>query len=137
MRKELEQTYRAAEYCLWLANQEHILRIGTPAPAALKVLQQLGLQKAAYIVTPCNPRSEQLSNTDNRARLERLRTQMKATKLRWLPCVNRDPKREWPDEPGALILDCDVSFAERLARDYEQNAFVEFNLDGVPVLINA
>ena len=136
MNEEFEAAYRTADYCLWLAGNEIVLRVDNPAPDALAVLTaRLNLKDAAYIVTPCNPRSQRLEDAENRALLAEFRGKLNFDGIRSLPSVNRDPDREWPDEPGALLLDCGRNYARKLGEQYRQNAIVEFGMDATPKLI--
>lgn len=122
---DIAAAFRQAEYCIWLDGRMHAFRIGETAAEALTHLQTLaGLSGAAYVVTPCNPGAHRLSMAVNRTRLASFREQLKLQGVRWMPAVNRDPTGQWPDEPGALLLDCSETDALEIAREYGQLAIV-------------
>lgn len=123
--KKLADAFRQAEYCIWLDGRLHIFHIGHVAAEPLTHLQQTaGLQGTAFVVTPCNPGSHRLSMAVNRTRLASFRKMLRDTETRWIPAVNRDPSGTWPDEPGALLMDCEEQFALQLAREFGQLAIV-------------
>ena len=64
-----------------------------------------------------------------------LRSRLKQDAIRWLPAVNRDPKGQWPDEPGALLIDCGLEYARALGQRYAQNAMLALDMDAIPRLV--
>jgi len=72
------------------------------------------------ILTPCNPGAQRLSTADNQVRFDRLRWRIESDGLRWLPCCNRDPGGNWPDEPGCLIVAPGASWLRRQMQDFGQ-----------------
>lgn len=136
MKRDWDSVYRSTDYCLWLAGQQWVLHIDQAAPKVIAALtDHVGLQRHAFIITPCNPRSEQLGADENRARLTGFRAGLNDDNVRWLPAVNRDPAGNWPDEPGALLVDCSPAYARKLARNYQQNAWVQISPGRAPRLI--
>lgn len=136
MSPDWDPVYRNTDYCLWLANRWWVLRIGQPAPAAITALQKkAGLRQRGSIITPCNPRSEKLDSAANRERLSQFRTRLQQDHIRWLPTTNRDPSGDWPQEPGALLIDCSPEYALTLAHEYGQNALVKIAPPDAPQLV--
>src|SRR5699024_4864739 len=104
--------------------------------AALECLQQhTGMQQQGFIITPCNPYSQRLDDKTNQQRLTSFRGQLKASSVIWIPTVNQDADNNWPDEPGALLIDCSRDFALQLGRQFEQNAVLEILPDTAPQLV--
>lgn len=137
MDNNLRKAYQATDYCLWLAGREIVLNVGKPAPEALNILQtRLQLTGEAFVVAPCNPGSELLSAEANRELLAQFRNRLRQDNQRWLPAVNRDPQAQWPEEHGALLLDCGLSYAQTLGLEYGQNAILGLGRDAIPKLID-
>jgi len=135
-RTQFESIYRSAHYCLWLAGEAFILRIDEPAPGAVALLRShYAMRHGGYIVTPCNPRSGLLPACANRQRLCDFYHRLHAEKIRFLPSINRDPGGTWPDESGALLLDCSAEYAYTLGQSLQQNAIVSVPNQGTPGLI--
>lgn len=132
-----EAAYRNAEY--WVrpdsAGSRWVLRVGASDPAADRALQLCGVRSHWALVTACNPRSEAAAAADNAGHARALLAEIESQNLRWLPAVNRDPARRWPDEPGVLLIDPPAGLAERLGRQFRQNAILAGTLGGAPALI--
>lgn len=131
-----EAAYKKALYCLWIGGEELILRVDKHDGAVLGRLQtHTGLQHQGFIITPCNPYSRQLDADANRDRLADFRKQLTADGVHWLPSVNQDADGRWPDEPGALLVDCSDKYARDLAVELEQNALLRVTPDAPPELV--
>ncbi|MTB51490.1 DUF3293 domain-containing protein [Lewinella sp. W8] len=128
--QQLNDAYLRAEY--WAG--DFCLKIGHPAPKLDAWLRAHGHSHYAFI-TPCNPRSQVISDEKNTERLNELRDLLNMFRLDFLPATGRDPQGEWPDEPGFLVFDIPLSVLHDVARGYEQNAVVEGRLRGVPLLV--
>lgn len=136
MPRSLRQAYEAAEYCLWVAGAELILRVGEhDIPAMERLQRHAGMRRRGFIITPCNPGSQRLAHADNRQRLQAFRGRLDGDGMRWLPAVTRDPAGDWPDEPGALLMDCGETYAKNLATAFGQNALLAFTPAGTPQLL--
>ena len=135
MDAQLLAAYENTDYCLWLGGGELKLRIGQPLPALIQRIVAGSPNTEACIITPCNPHSRRLTDADNRARLGEFRDQLDADGIRWLPAVNRDPDGEWPEEPGALLLNATPEYAFALARRFNQNALVALAPSATPRLV--
>ncbi len=75
-------------------------------------------------VTACKPRSQRLSDDENRQRQVRLKATLDALGLATYPGVAVDPRGEWPPEPSFLVIGIDHPTAISLAQQFEQNAIV-------------
>lgn len=116
---ELLAAYRAAEYVV--REPRIVFRIGEPN-AALDAL--VGPAGGAAFVTAANPRSERVSDEENRRRLSALRQALDAEGRRHVDAEGRDPEGAWPGEPGFLVLGMACDDALALARRFAQNAIV-------------
>ncbi len=115
---ELIDAYRQADYVV--REPRIVVRIGE-ANVALDAL--IGAAGGAAFLTAANPRSERRSEEENRRRMALLETELHAAGCRYLEGEGRDPKRTWA-EPSFLVLGIARAEALRLARRFEQNAFV-------------
>ena len=131
---ELEAAYRRADYCVALGGGELVLRIGVHETAAdARLRAEAGVRASWAIVTPCNPRSD--IGAGNAAALERFALELQARGWPQLRSVNRDPAGDWPDEPGALLIDIALPAAIGLGRLFDQNAIVAGELGRAPRLV--
>lgn len=128
--QQLNDAYLRAEY----RTRDFCLKIGRPAPELDAWLSANGHSHYAFL-TPCNPRSRLSPPEKNAERLEELRALLTMFRLTFLPAAGRDPRGEWPDEPGFLVFDIPLAVLHDVARGYEQNAVVEGRLKGVPLLV--
>lgn len=118
----LEEAYRNTHYTSVLGIT---LLIGSESPELDAILSSSDLESAIFI-TAWNPFSELKSDCENRKLNDELRTDL----LKLLP-ENRvisgfgeDPSGEWPGEDSFLALGISLEEGIRLARKYQQNAFV-------------
>lgn len=117
----LVAAYQAALYEVDVTAESTLtLQIGETCD---RLLHAHGATTAAFL-TAYNPRSRKQSAEDNaaahRALLEAVARMGKVT----LPARGRDPKGEWPMEPGLFILDLTREQALALARRFGQYALV-------------
>lgn len=107
-----------------------VIRIGERNVA----LDRLG---SAAFITAVNPRSERLSEGENRHLSAALRQALESAGRSYLPGEGRDPKGQWPSEPSFLVLGIDRLQANQLARRFAQNAFVWCEAGKAPELVIA
>ncbi len=115
----------AAGFALWI--DEH--------NADLEAWQLRHGEHCSAFVCAVNPRSVQLSHHENRARHERLRTQLTREGLYFEEGQGIDPERSWPPEPGFLIAGVDPTQARRLGRQFDQNAVIWSGAEAIPHLL--
>ena len=111
-----------------------ILKIGKASDQLRQLLNTNEVSTAAF-VTAYNPFSKQLSNDENSARQENLVKEIKSRGLNLIQGLGQDPDHKWEGEPSVLILGIAFEAAKKLARTYEQNAFVWCDEACTPQLI--
>jgi hypothetical protein len=136
VRNRWEAVYRKAEYKILLDNGTISLRIGQHDAEAERQLQQhTELKHEWYIITPCNPRSEQARAELNLYYFNELRYAVEARSGHWFQALNCDPSGEWPDEPGFLLVDADRVWVMDLGERFYQNALVTAKIGEAPRLL--
>ncbi len=76
------------------------------------------------IITPDNPYSNQLSDSENESRRTKLRSELEARGFKYWLSNGRDPNEKWKPEIGFFIANVDFESAKNLGRDFNQNAIV-------------
>ncbi len=133
---ELLSAYCRTHYQVLIESEVIVLRIDQYETAAdRRLCSGCDIRHGWSIVTPCNPYSQPLSEVDNARRLQALHLELRGLSLRWMPSLNRGPAGEWPDEPGVLLCDPPAGVAERLGRNYRQNAIVSGEPGAAPHLV--
>lgn len=118
---ELEEAYREAIYQVDAPFFQ--LRIGKRNEAWEAWLSDLQM-KQWVVITAFNPGSQTLPEEENLRRHEKLRAQLNAQGIPFLPGRNLDPGGEWPPELSCILLDTPLDIAQTLARQYGQLAMV-------------
>jgi hypothetical protein len=113
---------------------EFTLNIGQFSEQLKQVLNSHKVTSAAFI-TAYNPFSQQLSEDENLERQDKLVKEIQSRGLNMLRGSGQDPDQKWEAEPSLLILDIAFEAAKKLARTYEQNAFVWCDESCTPQLI--
>ncbi len=132
MSTDLERAYRGTEYRVFYADGDFVLRIGEHSPELDALLHSFSETHWAYI-TPCNPRSAPLTDSDNANRLAQFRTENEIA-YRLITGAGVGISRDWPPELSILVIGIDRSAALSLATRWEQNAFVYGERGGVAEL---
>ena len=97
------------------------LQLGPPQPHLQFYYQQLGVNCACYL-TACNPLGQLLSETDNAARMQQLRSELRAEGWTFHPGFGQDPEQQWPGEDSVLVWGMDISSARSWGQRWQQNA---------------
>ena len=105
------------------SNPEFVLKIGQYSEELKRLFTSNSLSTAAFI-TAYNPFSQQLSEGENLERQVKLVKEIQSRGLNLLQGLGQDPDQKWEGEPSLLILDIAFEAAKKIARTYEQNAFV-------------
>jgi len=136
-RERLDALYRRTRYIVRLALGELELTIGRADPAADERLRREAVCLRAWaLVTPCNPRSQPLSPTENARRLGAFRDALVGAHGQpFVPAVGRDPDGHWADEEGFLLVDPPPGLALQLASEWDQNAIVTGAPGAAPALV--
>lgn len=129
----LEEAYRNTHYTSALGIT---LLIGSESPELDAILLISGLESAIFI-TAWNPFSEMKSDPENRKLNDKLKTDLfnLLPENRVISGFGEDPSGEWPGEDSFLALGISLEEGIRLARKYQQNAFVHHKLGSKSELV--
>ena len=117
----LTTAYTATTYRVRTPSGALDLRVGLKSAGLAELLRAAGKNRFA-LISAANPGSHPLPVAENRQRHERLLALLVANSLTWFESENIADLNEWPDEPSVLILGCSLQDAQRIGRDFEQNA---------------
>lgn len=129
---------------LWKAYEETDFIVHTKPEFALNIgqfseqLKQLLISHkvtSAAFVTAYNPFSQKLSEDENSESQARLVDEIQSRGLSLFQGLGQHPNLQWQGEPSVLILGIALEAAKKLARTYEQNAFVWCDETCIPQLI--
>ncbi len=123
MNAALLAAYRRTIYRVHLPEGDVDLRVGELSPTLDAALEARGVTRWAWL-TAVNPRSEVLSDAENRRRLHDLAAALANESLTHLPGVAIDPDGAWPDEASFFVLEPDAERLRALADRFEQNAYL-------------
>jgi hypothetical protein len=116
--------YRATNYVVFAPSAiEFVLRIATVSKELAQRMHVAGVSTAAYL-TAFNPFSESRSPGENAAAQASLKRELSSRGLVMLDGEGRDAAGQWPAEPSVLALGISRHDADRLARQFGQNAYV-------------
>lgn len=124
----LHSAYLRTTYWVDAKPQPVALRIGQGSAVLDRLLARQRVRRWAF-VTAWNPASRRDSAWRNDARQRRLLQQLRAGRYRWLLGLGESDDGEWA-EPSVLVLGISAAQAERLARQFRQNAVVVGRLGG-------
>jgi hypothetical protein len=111
-----------------------VLRIGEPSPTLRALHAAHGVTTSAF-VTACNPRSQQLSEAANRARMDDIRARLRAAGFAFLAGIGQHPSNGWPGEESVFILGMGREAALQLGEELQQHAVVFAACEGQPELL--
>ena len=98
-------------------------RIGHRCLATERLMHRHRVRTAA-VLTAENPGSRRQPDLVNRIRARRLDAALKHLGFKWLPTSAIDLNGLWPSEVGRFILGPSLADIARLARRFDQNAFI-------------
>ena len=126
------RAYLETDYCVHAA-PPFTLRIGEFSQSLVSLHDTHNASCSAFI-TACNPHSQALVPAANAARQKMLTGRLKERGLTFIVGVGQHPAEQWREEsflvPGLLLDD-----AKALGIEFEQNAIVWSDSDGVPQLV--
>ena len=134
LRSAWESVYARTSYVVQLPAGELPIRIGQTCPVLDAFLRARAVRTWAF-VSACNPRSHALCEQENLARHENL---LRAAAALGLTCCNgegRSDAADGPAERGLLITGITEVLALELGLEFEQNAIVFGERDGVARLL--
>ena len=120
---QFERAYRDADYRIFGDEGEFSLHVGDGSAVLDRLLARHGATQAA-LLTAANPGSVPLAAEENARSQSALGAVVQALGLTALPACNRDPRRQWPEEPALLVLDIALTSARQLAAQFGQNAWL-------------
>lgn len=130
---ELHQAFTETNYIVH-HEPPFTMNIGKPCPELKKLMADRNALNVAYI-TAWNPFARKLSDRENEARQQELKTSLKKRGLALIDGIGQHPSNGWPGEPSVLILGLDREAAKALAGHYEQLAFVWADVSAIPELL--
>ena len=130
---ELWKAYEETDFIVH-TKPEFTLNIGQFSEQLKQLLNSHKVTSAAF-VTAYNPFSQQLSEDENSERQIRLVDEIQSRGLSLFQGLGQHPNHQWQGEPSVLILGIALEAAKKLARTYEQNAFVWCDEACTPQLI--
>ncbi len=98
-------------------------------------LLRLYQKEFAAFLTAYNPRSELLNRSENEKRQRELISILEAKGYQFLGGYGQSQTSDWSPEASVLILGMDLQTASKLARRFEQNAFLFIAKGAAPELI--
>lgn len=129
--------YRAAHYEVD-AGRDQIISFNVDVScAALDDFLRREAVRYAVVLTAHNPGSEKRTAAENAAAHQALADEVGRIGKITFPSRGCDPDKEWPAEPGLLVLDLSRTDALRLAHRFGQFAFVWIELGHAPELVLA
>lgn len=124
-RARLEACYRAAEYRVFLPDR--LLRLALDHHL---VDEPLRPAFPAILLSADNPWSQATTPAVNRAARAELKAYLRTLGKVYWPGEGRDPAGRWPSEPSLLIVHVNDREAVRLARRFQQHAWVGIDAQG-------
>ena len=124
-KQELQQHYLNTTYSVFIEDKQHDIKIGKTLPPAIQEL--LNKESSAAILTAWNPRSQVLPVSENKTRNTKLNLKLK--KYTVYEAVGKGNDPSWSAEESFFILGIKKKDVDRLAVDFEQNAYVWLESD--------
>lgn len=124
---ELEKIYLETTYSVFIGAKEVYCKISETAPSAVNNL--LSKEESAAILTAWNPRSHSLPQQENEQRNNQLLLSLQRNNHTVLKARGQGNDKSWLAEESFFIVGLSKEEAEHLAVDYEQNAFVWFEVN--------
>jgi len=121
---ELEKAYLETTYSVFVDGEKYDIKIGKPIPSVINHLLENENEKSAVILTAWNPCSKALSLEENKERNNKLLLDIKNSKRTIYKALGKGDDTSWPAEESFFIPAITKETAERIAIEYEQNAYV-------------
>ena len=133
--ESLRQAYLTAVCEVIVAEQVVPMTIGVTSPEVAALLAVHNAAGAAFI-TACNPPFLPVGSVHNVLAMKSLRSLLQyRSKLPSLEGRGQDRDGLWPPEQSLLVMGINREVAERLGRQFGQNAIVWIDQDGLPSLV--
>jgi hypothetical protein len=122
--QDLVQAYTAAKYIVHGEQEELIeVRVGQPCSVINKLILKAD-SKLAVLLTPENPFSESLSEAQNAARHTEFLAAIHSEHVNYLTGYGCDDEELWGREASYLLFLQEKKFADKLALQFGQNAYL-------------
>ena len=126
--------YHSTNYQIGIGSDVFTLSIDQHSES-LAQLMAIRHADCAAIITAHNPFSQLQNPEKNLAAHLLLAQALNQYSDSVIPCTNIDPTGSWPPEEGFLALGLTVATAQRIGRQFNQNAIVWVDSHAVPTLI--
>lgn len=120
---ETLKAYQEAIFSINAKNQVITFQVDHACGELSSFLKLMGVSGAA-LITAYNPYSEALSREDNERLQAQLAQELKNRNIAFIEGEGRDAAGLWDAEPSLFALNISLETAQRLANQFEQNAFV-------------
>ena len=90
-------------------------------------------RSTACFITACNPNGQRIDEQENEARMKELETLIQEKQLPYYFGQGGDPKGAWI-EKSLLVVGIELGEVDQIARHFEQNAIVWFQIGSAPTL---
>ena len=124
-KEELKQHYLNTTYSVFIEDKQYDIKIEQALPQ--KINRLISKDKTAAILTAWNPRSQKLSEAENKTRNSALRSQLKEYTI--FNALGQGCDASWPAEESFLVIGISKEQAELVAVEFEQNAYIWFEFD--------
>lgn len=127
------QVYQETQYCVE-APTPFVMQVGVVCEPLCKLLHKMKADCATFI-TAFNPYSEEVAESINTERQMLLANELKKRSLVFMEGTGKHPSGDWAPEPSFFVVGLSLEAAKNLAKEYQQNAIVWVDSDGVPQLV--
>lgn len=121
--REFESAYRKAIYIVIEGKEKRIFRIGDVSAAVDEILKNKQAARFAFI-TAYNPRSKEMTQTENETRQKELEQSLRAAGHEFLHGCGTSENGTWKPEKSVFVFDISKPEAVKIGREFGQNAIV-------------
>lgn len=122
--KKLIEIYKKAKYIALLEDGVCRLRVGLPSSQIDTLLDKYETQ-TAYFITPENPFSQTIGETENRLRHQRFVSALLEKNLSYIEGYGTDEDDTWPKEHSYLVFCSDAEAMHTLAANFGQKGMLK------------
>lgn len=126
--KSFTEIYKNAKYIVSLPTGTCRLKVGEPSSKINKHLRANGA-KVAYFITPENPLSQNVCDTENELRHQRFKTILHEQSLEYIKGYGTDEDEIWGKEVSYLIFSDDQKAMHTLAGHFGQKGMLKITLE--------
>jgi len=123
MKSALLKAYEMALYKVLIDKKLIVLKVGDSSSDLESIFQKKGRSTGIFL-TAFNPGSDCLPYQENIERNQRLKKLVEEKGFHYLEGYSTDQKENWPKEESLLILGIPRAEADRLAKKFQQNAYL-------------